>query len=354
MTIQEGNVVKLGAYSYRVVDGAGRGIISQVFLATPQERPDTEVIIKIPLPDAESDAGQETGSTNHMVEQSAEDAIPDHSASNAERVWFEARVLRRLNEAEDASSSLLTNLEDRIQWANESRLRRLVVARLDSGRTSDGLPFIVMEKAPSQFRRFDIRALHDEQRVIAVARATVRCIALTHHQGYSLQDFEPETKGDRIRVAWGDQRDPEVKIIDWNGTGGIWNEQKDVNLQLQDLFFFGLHLYYYLLGVHLTLDSKKLPPPNLGSGSVEWQKHLSEGTKLLLQKLLHRDPRRRYDKRPHLAGRSGLVAGHHADSGGEQCQGALAGSSVAGPLPGASRPRGGSGRSGFQTRSDLR
>lgn len=288
MTIQEGSVVRLGANSYRVADRAGRGIISQVFLATPEEKPDTEVIIKIPLPDTESDAGQETDPANHVVGQSAEDAIPDHSASNAERVWFEARVLKRLNEAEDASSSLLTNLKDRIKWANESRPRRLVVARLDSGKTGDGLPFIVMEKAPAEFRRFDIRSLQDEQRVVAVARAVAQCIALTHQHGYSLQDFEPETKGDRIRVAWSDQREPEVKIIDWNGTGGL--EQ-----QAQDLFYFGLHLHYHLLGVHLALDNKKLPPPNLGSGSVEWQKHLSEGTKLLLQKLLHRDPRRRYD-----------------------------------------------------------
>lgn len=288
MTIQEGSIVRLGANSYRVVDRAGRGIISQVFLATPEERPDTEVIIKIPLPDTESDAGQETDPAHHVVGQSAEDAIPDHSASNAERVWFEARVLKRLNEAEDASSSLLTNLEDRIKWANESRARRLIVARLDSGKTGDGLPFIVMEKAPPEFRRFDIRSLQDEQRVVAVARAVAQCIALTHQHGYSLQDFEPETKGDRIRVAWSDQREPEVKIIDWNGTGGP--EQ-----QAQDLFYFGLHLHYQLLGAHLALDSKKLPPPNLGSGSVEWQKHLSEGTKLLLQKLLHRDPRRRYD-----------------------------------------------------------
>lgn len=288
MTIQEGSVVRLGANSYRVVDRAGRGIISQVFLAKPEEKPETEVIIKIPLPDTESDASSETGSANHVPDQSAEDAIPAHSASNAERVWFEARVLKRLNEAEDASSSLLSNLEDRIKWADESRPRRLVVARLDSGKTSDGLPFIVMEKAPPEFRRFDIRSLQDEQRVVAVAHAVAKCIALTHQHGYSLQDFEPETKGDRIRVAWSDQREPEVKIIDWNGTGGP--EQ-----QAQDLFYFGLHLHYQLLGAHLALDSKKLPPPNLGSGSVEWQKHLSEGTKLLLQKLLHRDPRRRYD-----------------------------------------------------------
>jgi hypothetical protein len=288
MTIQEGSVARLGANSYRVISRAGRGIISQVFLATPEEKPDTEVIIKIPLPDTESDASQKVGLANQVLDQSSEDAIPDHSASNAERVWFEARVLKRLNEAEDASSSLLTNLEDRIKWADESRPRRLVVARLDSGKTSDGLPFIVMEKAPPEFRRSDIRSLHDEQRVVAVARAVAQCIALTHQHGYSLQDFEPETKGDRIRVAWSDQREPEVKIIDWNGTGGP--EQ-----QAQDLFYFGLHLHYHLLGAHLALDNKKLPPPNLGSGSVEWQKHLSEGTKLLLQKLLHRDPRRRYD-----------------------------------------------------------
>ncbi len=288
MTIQEGSVVRLGANSYQVVDRAGRGIISQVFLATPEEKPDTEVIIKIPLPDIESDAEPETGPANQVLDQGAQDTIPDHSASNAERVWFEARVLKRLNEAEDASSSLLTNLEDRIKWADESRPRRLVVARLDSGKTGDGLPFIVMEKAPAEFRRFDIRSLLDEQRVVAVAGAVAQCIALTHQNGYSLQDFEPETKGDRIRVAWSDQREPEVKVIDWNGTGGP--EQ-----QAQDLFYFGLHLHYHLLGAHLALDNKKLPPPNLGSGSVEWQKHLSEGTKLLLQKLLHRDPRRRYD-----------------------------------------------------------
>lgn len=295
MTIQEGSVVRLGSNRYRIADRAGRGIISQVFLAAPEAMPDTEVIVKIPLVGGASDPGVEPAGA--AVDRWAEGGIPDESASNAERVSFEARVLKRLNEAEDPRSATLIDLLDRIQWAAESRARRLVVARLDSGTTDDGLPFIVMEKAPPEFRRFDIRSLHDEQRVMAVACAVVRGIALTHQHGYSLRDFEPETKGDRIRVAWSGPSEPEVKIIDWNGTGGVWDEKGETkeNLQVRDLFFFGLHLYYYLLGAHLKLDSKKLPPPNLGSGSAEWQEHLSEGTKLLLQKLLHRDPRRRYE-----------------------------------------------------------
>jgi hypothetical protein len=116
---------------------------------------------------------------------------------------------------------------------------------------------------------------------------------LTHHTGMALKDFEPQTKGDRLRVQWDkSQSGFRFKMIDWNVTGNT------VQDQAQDLLYFGGHLYYFLLGRHLRFEEEKseplpLPPVKIDLGVSGWEE-ITVGSRQILQKLLHRDPQRRY------------------------------------------------------------
>jgi hypothetical protein len=147
---------------------------------------------------------------------------------------------------------------------------------------------MTQEIAPPAFERFAVETPTDERRALEIAQAVAEVLVLAHRHNLALKDFAPDTKGDRIRLEWlkGSGEDFALKLIDWNITGGP-------EAMAQDLFFFGGHLYYILTGRHVLLDAEGQPPLNLGMGNPAWE-NLTEGSRRLVSKALHRDPQRRY------------------------------------------------------------
>lgn len=263
MRFNPDDTITLGTYQYFIKLKLGQGAITDAYQAIPLlDGESPSVVIKIPL--------------------SAEPDI-------LKQVKHEIEALDILNRAEMPSRwTSLTDLPSRLKISRETARERLIIANLDSGLLDSGQPYIVQEFAPPMFERFDIRDRYDEIRMLTVIHALSRGMALAHQKGLALKDFEPQTKGDRIRVRWIDdaQTELEFKITDWNITG--------TNTDFpQDLFLFGRHVYYFMLGRHLSLDDEK-PPLNLGLGIEDSWETLSEGSRQIVQRLLHRDPKRRY------------------------------------------------------------
>lgn len=264
-----GETVLLGETRYHIRERLASGAVSDVYRATLADAPACEVVIKRVRDDASLDP------------------------LKVEGVRREAEVLSILNQAEGIQWPRSADVKARLQRARETASQRRVVALLDSGELGPDQPFLVQEKAPPPFERFAVENPADEQRMLTIAHAAVGVIALAHRHDLALKDFEPHTKWDRIRLRWLDgQEGFELKIIDWNITGG----REDM---VQDLFFFGLHLYRFLLGHHVALDVDGQPPVNLGLGVPGWEE-LTEGSRQILQRLLHRAPRRRYQQATEL------------------------------------------------------
>jgi len=266
MKFYNGEVITFNTVRYCVQERLGRGAVSDVYLALLDGADEARVVLKVVRDDA------------------ADDVL------KAEALQREAEVLTLLNQAEDDAWRRLPDALARFHHARETVQRRRIIALLDAGDIALGQPLVVQEIAPPGLERFDVTTPADERRVFAIAQAVVDVIALAHRAGMSLQDFEPATKGDRLRVHWLDEerRDFTFKMIDWNITGGP-------EAMAQDLFFFGGHLYYLLTGRHVPLDAEGRSPANLGMGNLAWDA-LTAGSRQLVAKLLHRDPKRRYQQ----------------------------------------------------------
>lgn len=266
MKFYNGEVITFNTVRYCVQERLGRGAVSDVYLALLDGADEARVVLKVVRDDAADDV------------------------SKAEALQREAKVLTLLNQVEDDTWRRLPDASARFHRARETAQRRRIIALLDSGEVAPGHPLVVQEIAPPGLERFDVTTPADERRVFAIAQAVVDVIALAHRAGMSLQDFEPATKGDRLRVHWLDEerRDFTFKMIDWNITGGP-------EAMAQDLFFFGGHLYYLLTGRHVPLDAEGRPPANLGMGNPAWDA-LTAGSRQLVAKLLHRDSKRRYQQ----------------------------------------------------------
>ena len=265
MRIEVGQPIVLGGVSYTLTEKLGSGAVSDVYRATLAGVP-TDMVVKV-------------------VRQ---DTTPDEEGQRKiEGVRQEAQVLTTLNQAEDPMWDNIIGIANRVHRAQQTASQRLVVALFDSGEIAPDQPYLVQELTPPALERFDVETLADERRILSIAHAMTQAMALAHQHNLALKDFDPRTKLDRVRVRWLDEEDRfEFKLIDWNVTGG----PEDVP---QDLFYFGGHLYYLLLGRHLVLDVAGRPPANLGLGVPRWD-WLTEGSREILQRLLHRDPVRRY------------------------------------------------------------
>ena len=264
MKFQPDETITLGNYQYTIQRRLGQGAITDAYQAIPllNEGDTPPVVIKTPVNDE-----------------------PDIIT----QVKREIEALDILNRGEmPAFWATTTDLSERLQLAQETASRRLIIVNLDSGLLSTDQPYIVQEFAPPEFDRFDIRERSDEIRMLTVVHALSRALALAHQNGLAFKDFEPQTKGDRLRVRWLDeaQTELEFKVTDWNITGTAADFS-------QDLILFGGHLYYLLLGHYLILNNNE-PPANLSLGiEGNWNK-LSIGSRQIIQRLLHRDPKRRY------------------------------------------------------------
>lgn len=275
MKLSPGTSLTLNGHTYLIQRLLGGGAVAEAYLAELHEPylPPLRLVLKVVREDARDDA----------LRQQA--------------VLREVEVLKKLNLAEnpewpadDGPQRLLA----RAQLLEATAGRCHVVRLLDDG-VVDGQTFLVQELAPATvFRPHPITVYPDQRQAIATERLTlhvfgqiVETVALAHSLDLALKDFEPLTKGDRIRVQQrAGQASLELKIIDWNITG----DRAD---QPQDLLFLGGHLYSYLLGQHLPQDAFVEPPANLAIGVAGWAR-LSEGSRQLLQRLFHRDPDQHY------------------------------------------------------------
>lgn len=264
MKLQNGETLLLNGVHYQIQERLGRGAVSDVYPALLDGVTEARVVVKMVRDDAGDDP------------------------LKMEALQCEADTLSLLNRAEDPQWIGLADARARFRQVQKTIVQRKVIALLDAGELAPGQPFVVQEIAPAAFERFTIETPADEARLFRIAQATLDVVALAHHNDLSLKDFEPATKGDRIRLQWLDdaQQTFALKVIDWNITGGP-------ELMAQDLFYFGGHLYYWLTGRHVYVDSEGRTPANLGTGNPAWGT-LTAGTRQLVAKLLHRDPQRRY------------------------------------------------------------
>lgn len=263
MNLHANDEILLGTTRYRIEKSLWQSAFSAVYLATLFEKPDAFVVLKF---------GSRQGSDSDR-------------ATERENLEKEAAVLRRLNEDEGLPWNKYSTVLQRWQAAQSSAPHRQIVTCLDAGEI-EAEAFLVLEHAPPEFEPPEVQTLEIEHQVWAVGRALAQVMQRAHGHDYSLSDFDPATKGDRIRVRWVQPPDQfEFKVIDWNGTGNREGIPAD-------LLLYGRHLYFFLLGQHLTLENNR-PPINLRLSSANWEK-LTEGSRQLLSKLLHRDPTKRY------------------------------------------------------------
>jgi len=264
MKLQDGELLTLQGTRYRIQKRLGRGAVSDVYLALLDDRPDWNVALKL------------------VRDDSADDSLKIAALQR------EAEVLNVLNSAEDETWARISDPVARFHRALETTQQRRIIALLDAGEIAFDEPFVVQEVAPAVFERFDITTPTDEYHALAVAQAVAEALLLAHRRNLSFKDFAPDTKGDRLRLQWLDEQQQTfaLKIIDWNITGGP-------EAMVQDLFFFGGHLYHLLTGKHVQLDKEEQPPVNLGMGNPAWER-LTTGSRTLIAKALHRDPKKRY------------------------------------------------------------
>ena len=279
MKVQENAELQLGANWYTVEKWIGRGTVNDVYRAIPRAiGVDVPVAIKVLRDDLGADAALGDSVLAKQIEL---------RVGGMQR---EEQVLETLNRAESAERRPGMDLAARMEWAERTRGTRRVIALLDAGQTTNGEPYLVTEMAPPQFERFSVNSLDDEFRMLAVAGAIAGVMSLAHSNNMALQDFDPRMhKDDRIRLQWlEDGARFELKIIDWNVTG-------DAAEHANDLFRFGGHLYYLFVGHHLPVDSKGQPLLDLDTQDRGWT-GLTEGTRSIISRLVHRDPGRRYDR----------------------------------------------------------
>ncbi|MEI7850071.1 MAG: hypothetical protein WCK35_30040, partial [Chloroflexota bacterium] len=270
MSFTTGQLVILGENKFEIKHSLGSGAISEAYLAVPVDSPENEVVIK-------------------MARQGLE--VHDQEAQNAlEGLRNEARSLRILNLAELPDWKYCFDFRSRLETANLTKTRRKVVVLLDSGENEHQQPYQVQEKAPPAIVAFEIASITDEYRLIKIMDAVLDVLSLSHKNGLALKDFEPNTKWDRIRLSWLDEKkiNFEMKIIDWNVTGGPESAP-------QDLLYFGGHLFRFLYGHNIVFEGRERnqPPLNLSSLTRNWST-VTEGSRQILQKILQRDLKKRY------------------------------------------------------------
>jgi hypothetical protein len=275
MKLNSGTALPFDGYTYLIQRLLGSGAVAEAYLAELQVPglPALQLVLKVVREDARDDNLRRQG------------------------VLHEAEVLKKLNLAEDAEWPAGDGAQRLLARAHrlEATADRCCIVRLLDDGVIDGQPFLVQELAPATvFRPEPITIYPDLRESIAAERATlqvferiVATVALAHSLDLALIDFEPLTKGDRIRAQQrADHLNLDLKIIDWNITG----DRAD---QAQDLLYLGGHLYSYLLGQHLPQDAFVEPPTTLAMGTTGWAR-LSEGSRQILQRLFSRDPAQRY------------------------------------------------------------
>lgn len=272
MKLELEQTVHLGDIAYYITDGPFNGYVSDVYFARMIDT-DLPVVIKLVRHDTPDDEKKIEGLIN------------------------EGNTLRVLNQVEDSQWQSLPGVGARAKRAQETAIDRYIIANFDHGEMAPDKPYLVQEMAPPEFKRIKIESITDEIRTLEVALATARGMGVAHTQNFTLDDFVPPTKFDRLRADWDEQGRLAFKLIDWNITGAPSEYREKAPL---DMFYFAQYLYYMLTGGYLTLDRQKLPPADLSTGGTNWSQ-ITEGSRQILQKALQRNERVRYQRPSQIA-----------------------------------------------------
>lgn len=211
-----------------------------------------------------------------------------HLARGGQAIQIEASVLEKLNAAEIKPLQEVMSFVDRSRLVQETVAERSIVALLGSGKDSAGKFYQIQELAPPEIQRFPIQSYDDEVRIFRVMLKVAEAMKLAHDNGFSLKDFRA-SKLDRIRVDW--EKPDDVKVIDWNITGGTLDLEPNPEL---DRVYFGVHLYNLLLGYN-KLDVWDVTglPQDLTLLLEQWRE-LSYFSQQILLSLLNKDATQRY------------------------------------------------------------
>ena len=274
--LSAGASVVLGKNTYTVLEFLGQGAVAEAYRI---KFSDYEIILKLL-----NARWLDSNGAAAPIEPQDSDSPPPPDPY--QQFIDEARVLKRLNEAEDDLWEIYDTVEERITRAQETAEERVIIANFDSGEVESDAgkrPYIIQEFAPPAVEYQPVTGVDDELKVLRIMTRVAQGIQLAHENEISLRDFKPLEKIDRIRVDWlADGQTPRVRLIDWNISGGP-------DLAVRDLFYFGYYLYYLLLGE----EAEDPPPSRLGSGVAAWNT-ITEGSRFILRRLLHRDASRRY------------------------------------------------------------
>ncbi len=284
MILVDGQELVLGGVTYPAVRFLGAGAIAEVYGSRLNGH---EVAIKLLGSEPQSGTRFEPDSKEAAQLRHEADVLWQLNAAEIKKFADLNVALKREHSAYGTDASQVRQvLLERLELANSTARDRVIVALLDQGLDDTGRPWLVEELAPPAIEMKAVQGPADELRILEVMWRVAIGMALAHANRYALNpDFSLDTKADRIRVRWhGDT--PEVRLIDWNITGGP-------ELFAKDLTYFGGHFYQLLLGRRLELNGEDRPLHALGLGSPVWNT-LSAGCRGILERLLHPDPRRRY------------------------------------------------------------
>ncbi len=274
--LSAGASVVLGKNTYTVLEFLGQGAVAEAYRV---KFADYEIILKLL-----NARWLDSNGAAAPIEPQDSDSPPPPDPY--QQFIDEAHVLERLNKAEDDLWGTYDTVEERITRAQETAEERVIIANFDFGEIESDAgkrPYIIQEFAPPAVEYQPVTGVDDELKVLRIMTRVAQGIQLAHENEISLRDFKPLEKIDRIRVDWlADEQTPRVRLIDWNISGGP-------DLAVRDLFYFGYYLYYLLLGE----EAEDPPPSRLGSGVAAWNA-ITEGSRFILRRLLHRDASRRY------------------------------------------------------------
>lgn len=291
---------------YTYLDRAGQGVITSACLY--QDEKGDGVIVKAPnienvkhLPDIQTlhelveimDEWTDSLEMPHLRDK----PLPSSQAymmsdevltENIRYTLREAKILADLNKAESQSEAKCIVTSHGLRFHN-------------------GWPLLVMEFVPSYYKPsnfIDFDRLKTKEgyldeniKILDAMVEVTRAVMTAHKTGYTLRDFEPETKHDRFRCyasldeKTGKQRLEAMRVIDWNGTDSLSPE-----MLKQDLTYLGLHLFHLATGRYITLQ--QYLHANIPEDEPTWNSMLL-GTRLLIDNLI----RGNYDFTPDLSGR---------------------------------------------------
>lgn len=269
MLFKASEVISLGQDNYQIVRFLGCGAVADVYLAKWLGHENVDLIIKVLRDDYKKIPFQEDREKLFQAMQAEVDA------------------LTRLNLSEDSNWGKLLLVADKISKARKTQNKRKIIALFDKGVINE-FPYLIQELAPAEFKPFEVNDLQSERKMLQVALGIAQAIQIAHSNKIALKDFEPYTKGDRIRLHWHDSNGFEIKIIDWNINGIDDSDFKT------DLVYLGCHFYRFFVGEYLPFDNSSHLPPEKLDLYPAWNANLNEGSRLILQRLLSRIPIERY------------------------------------------------------------